>query len=97
MNTLSNSEETLRKEVERVMVYVDNEELLAFVSEYRISTNIQEYTRNSSTRNQYEYIASSLKEMQQLKGREGKVRLLLDDFRQTYKRRSAMMRILEEI
>lgn len=60
----------------------------------RFSSQVQAYADKSTGRPHYEYVAKALKEMLKLKGGEQEVRLLVDVFRQAYKRRRAMMEIL---
>lgn len=62
----------------------------------RFSSLIQAYADKSSDRSQYEYVAKALRELLKLKGGEKEVCLLVDVFRQAYKRRRAMMEILKD-
>ena len=62
----------------------------------RFSSHVQVYADKSTGRSHYEYVAKALKEMLKLKGGEQEVRLLVDVFRQAYKRRTAMMGILKD-
>ncbi len=62
----------------------------------RFSSLIQEYADKSTGRSQYEYVAKALKALLKLKGGGEEVCLLVDVFRQAYKRRRAMMEILKD-
>ena len=62
----------------------------------RFSSHVQVYAEKNTDRSHYEYVAKALKEMLKLKGGELEVRLLVDVFRQAYKRRTAMMGILKD-
>lgn len=62
----------------------------------RFSSQIQEYADKSTGRSQYEYVAKALKALLKLKGGGEEVCLLVDVFRQAYKRRRAMMEILKD-